>query len=86
MARKKVKNIKSFGRYIKRSLKRYFSDLKGTEPTELYQQMVEELERHLFEYVMSHTNRNITRTANILGISRATLRKKLDYYGIPRER
>ena len=85
MARKKVKNIKSFGRYIKRSLKRYFSDLKGTEPTELYQQMVEELERHLFEYVMSHTKGNITRTANILGISRATLRKKLDYYGIPRE-
>lgn len=86
MARKKVKNIKSFGRYIRRSLKRYFSDLKGTEPTELYQQMVEELERHLFEYVMSHTNGNITRTANILGISRSTLRKKLDYYGIPRER
>ena len=85
MAGKKVKNIKSFGRYIKRSLKRYFSDLKGTEPTELYQQMVEELERHLFEYVMSHTKGNITRTAKILGISRATLRKKLDYYGIPKE-
>ena len=47
--------------------------------------MVEELERHLFEYVMSHTNGNITRTAKILGISRATLRKKLDYYGISRE-
>ncbi len=79
------KKIKPFGQYIRRSLKRYFADLKGTEPTELYQQMTEELERHLFEYVMSHTDGNISRAARILGVSRATLRKKIDQYEIARQ-
>lgn len=72
--------IKPFGRYIKRSLKRYFADLKGTDPAGLHQQLTEELERHLFEYVLAHTSGNISRTARILGISRATLRKKLRQY------
>lgn len=72
--------IKPFGQYIKRSLKRYFADLKGTDPADLHQQLTEELERHLFAYVLTHTDGNISRTAKILGISRTTLRKKLSQY------
>ncbi len=78
---RKKKN-KPFGQYVKRLLKQYFADLNGTEPTELYPQIVEELERHLFKYVISHTDGNISRAAKILGISRATLRKKIDQYDL----
>ncbi len=79
------KKIKPFGRSINRSLKRYFADLKGTDPADLHQQMTEELERHLFKFVMSHTDRNVSRSAKILGISRATLRKKLRKYDISQD-
>ena len=76
------KKIKPFGRYINRSLKGYFAELKGTDPTGLYQQMTEELERHLFKFVMKQAQGNISRAARILGISRSTLRNKLDQYDI----
>lgn len=76
------KKIKPFGRYINRSLKRYFADLKGADPVGLHQQMTEELERHLLKFVISHANGNISRAAKILGISRSTLRKKINHYGI----
>ena len=79
------KKIKPFGSSINRSLKQYFADLKGTDPADLHQQMTEELERHLLIFVMSHTGRNVSRSAKILGISRATLRKKLRKYDIRRD-
>ncbi len=74
--------IKPFGQYINLTLEGYFTDLKGADPMGLHQQMTEELERHLFKFVISHANGNISRTAKILGISRATLRKKINHYGI----
>ncbi len=76
------KKDKSFGRYFKGLLERYFNDLGGTEPTQLYPQLIEEMERHLFEFVIMHTDGNISRAAKILGISRSTLRKKIDQYDI----
>lgn len=79
------RKIKPFGRNLKRSLKRYFADLKGDDPTDLHQQLTEELERHLYAFVLAHTNGNISRTASILGISRVTLRKKLTQYGMAQQ-
>ncbi len=39
--------------------------------------IIREVERPLLEVVMNHAGGNITRTAQLLGINRATLRKKL---------
>ena len=74
------KKIKPLSRYIRRSLKQYFKDLNGTDPVDLHNQMTQEMERHLFDYVIKHTNGNRSRAAAILGISRSTLRKKLELY------
>ncbi|MDE0308967.1 MAG: Fis family transcriptional regulator [Acidiferrobacterales bacterium] len=74
------KKVKPLSRYIRRSLKQYFDDLNGTDPSGLHVQMTQELERHLFDYVLKHTNGNRSRAAAILGMSRSTLRKKLTQY------
>ena len=67
---------------VRESLDNYFDQLDGTAPNELYQLVISQVERPLFESVMRHTRGNQTRAAALLGISRATLRKKLALYNI----
>ena len=62
---------------VRRSLRSYFRDLNGEEPSNLYQMVINEIEKPLLEIVMEQTDRNQTRAAVILGINRNTLRKKL---------
>ena len=67
---------------VRQSLDEYFDQLQGTEPNELYQLVISQAERPLFERVMQYTGGNQTKAAAVLGISRATLRKKLALYNI----
>ncbi|RMG36893.1 MAG: Fis family transcriptional regulator [Gammaproteobacteria bacterium] len=67
---------------VRECLDQYFDQLEGTEPSDLYQMVIAQTERPLFERVMRHTGGNQTRAASLLGISRATLRKKLALYNI----
>ena len=76
------KKPKPLSRYIRRSLKQYFADLNGADPTGLHEQMTQELERHLYDYVLKHADGNRSRAAAILGVSRSTLRKKIEQYGL----
>ncbi|MCG6872875.1 MAG: DNA-binding transcriptional regulator Fis [Gammaproteobacteria bacterium] len=64
------------------SLRRYFKDLNGHRPSGLYQLVMRETERPLLEMVMVYTRGNQSQAAEILGINRNTLRKKLKLYGI----
>lgn len=68
--------------YVRKALEKYFSDLNGHNPGDLYQLFMSEVERPLLEKVMDHTKGNQTRAAEVLGINRGTLRKKLDYYDL----
>ncbi len=45
-------------------------------PDNLYEEVMREVEVPLIDVVMQHTNGNISKASAILGISRATLRKK----------
>ena len=45
-------------------------------PDNLYEEVMKEVEKPLIEAVLDHTNGNVTKAAEILGISRQTLRKK----------
>ncbi len=67
---------------VRDALNSYFAQLDGHGTNELYQMVMEEVERPLFQTVMEHTNGNQTRAAAMLGISRSTLRKKLSHYDI----
>lgn len=64
------------------SLDRYFEDLNGQPPSELYEFVLSEVERPLFEKVMREARGNVTRAAQMLGINRATLRTRLAKYGL----
>ena len=77
-----MKRRKPLNKYIRRSLKQYFADLDGSNPTDLHKRLVEELERELFNYAVQHTEGNRTHAAAMLGISRSTLQRKLAYYNI----
>jgi Fis family transcriptional regulator len=67
---------------VHKALYAYFKQLNGYETTDLYDVVLREFERPLFSCVMEHYNGNQTRAAEILGISRVTLRKKLQLYDL----
>lgn len=67
---------------VKRSMERYFRDLNGEKPVHLYSMVLREVERPLLEVVMKYAKSNQCRAAEILGINRNTLRKKLKEYGL----
>ena len=55
----------------------YFTDLDGCPADNLYDMMLNEMERGLFTAVLEQTRGNQTKAAAMLGINRTTLRKKL---------
>ncbi|CAK0766842.1 Fis family transcriptional regulator, factor for inversion stimulation protein [Gammaproteobacteria bacterium] len=64
-----------------RALERYFQHLDGHPTTNLYDLVMGEVEAPLLEVVMAYVQGNQSRAAEMLGISRGTLRKKLAQYG-----
>ena len=67
-------------KYVSKALENYFSQLDGQKPVDLYAMVLEEVEIPLIEAVMVYARGNQCRAANVLGISRGTLRKKLKIY------
>ena len=55
----------------------YFRHLAGHDTTGVYELFITQVERGLLGVVLEHTQGNQTRAAEILGINRGTLRKKL---------
>jgi Fis family transcriptional regulator len=70
------------GSTVKTALKLYFNNLNGHNPGSIYQMVIAEVERPMFETVMEYVNGNQSRASQILGISRSTLRKKLKIYDL----
>lgn len=67
---------------LERALGNYFQDLGDQRPSDLYRRVLDQVEPPLLEKVMVHTRGNQSRAADILGISRGTLRTKLKRYGM----
>jgi Fis family transcriptional regulator len=67
---------------VRTSLSAYFDALDGHDTTDLYQMVLREVERPMFEAVLEHTGHNLSAAAQLLGISRGTFRKKLREHGI----
>ena len=73
---------KPLRKHTEDALKQYFDNLNGDRPGDLYDLVIGEVERPLFEVVMEHTQGNQSQAAGILGINRGTLRKKLKTYSL----
>ena len=67
---------------VRKMMKQYFKDLDGEKPSGIYNMVVNCVEKPLLEVVMVHAQGNQTRAAELLGINRNTLRKKLQEHGI----
>lgn len=65
---------------VTHALQRYFMQLDGESPSNLYAMVLAEIEYPLLATVMQQTKGNQSEAAKILGISRGTLRKKLRTY------
>ena len=68
--------------HVANSVRRYLRDLDGHQTQDLYNIALRELEIPLFAEVLQHCDGNQSRAAAMLGIHRATLRKKLRDYGL----
>ena len=62
---------------VRRNLNRYFRDLDGEAPHAIYDMVVASVEKPMLEVVLKHAAGNQTVAAEMLGISRSTLRRKL---------
>ena len=67
---------------VKKAVDQYFSQLNGYDANGLYEMVISEVEKPLIEATLTHTGHNQTKAAMVLGLSRSTLRKKMDHYNI----
>jgi len=67
---------------VEQALQDYLQQLNGTPPNNLYDLILQEVEKPLLQTVLQHTRHNQTRAAAYLGINRGTLRKKLKQYDL----
>jgi len=72
---------------VERKLSSYFADQPdGIPPVGLYDRVLEEVERPLIQLTLSATRGNQVRAAEILGLNRNTLRKKISDLGVEMQR
>ena len=72
---------------VERKLSSYFADQPdGLPPVGLYDRVLEEVERPLIQLTLSATRGNQVRAAEILGLNRNTLRKKISDLGVEMQR
>ena len=67
---------------VRHALTRYLEQLDGHAGNDLYRMVLSEVEPPMLQTVLEHCGGNQTRAAQMLGMSRSTLRKKLGEYGL----
>ena len=77
----KSKN-KPLSEQVIKAMKKYFATLGDTNPANVYEMVMAEVEPELLKAVMKYAKNNQSKAATALGLNRATLRKKLHRYNI----
>ncbi len=67
---------------IRTALEQYFQHLDGEPASGVYEMVLNRVEKPMLEIVMREASDNQTRAADMLGINRNTLRKKLTDHGL----
>jgi len=68
--------------FVEKFLDGYFTHLDGEYPKNMYKMVIKEVEIPLIKAALSYVDNNKQRAAELLGISRGTLRKKIIEYGL----
>jgi len=69
-------------KWLDKSIKQYVGAMDENNNGHLHELIMGGIEKPLVEIVLQETNGNQTQAANILGINRNTLRKKISEYEI----
>ncbi len=67
---------------VEQAMENYFKHLDGQDVSDVYEMVMAEVEAPMLEIVLKYTRHNQTRAAQVLGLNRGTLRKKLKQYGL----
>lgn len=67
---------------VRGALDAYFKDLDGQPPHAVYDMVLNCVEKPMLAYVLNLANGNQSKAAEILGLNRNTLRKKLKQHNI----
>lgn len=67
---------------VHKAVDKFFDHLDGQPAADLYDMVMAEVEEPLLQVVMKHARDNQSRAAEILGLNRGTLRKKLKQYNL----
>lgn len=69
-------------RCVRRAVESYFRDLDGEKPNAIYDLVIGYVEKPMLEAVLRHAEGNQTLAADMLGLNRNTLRKKIKAHRI----
>ena len=75
-------NDNEMARYVRKAIDGYFKDLDGERARGVYDMVINCVEKPLLESVLNRVSGNQTHAAQMLGINRNTLRKKMKAHGI----
>lgn len=67
---------------VKQSLEDYFKHLDGQPPHAIYEMVLGCVEKPMLEYILNKVGGNQSKAAEILGLNRNTLRKKMAEYNL----
>jgi Fis family transcriptional regulator len=77
-----MKEESELSRTVRRAIDSYFRDLDGQKPHAIYEMVIHCVERPMLESVLERADGNQSRAAEILGLNRNTLRKKMKEHGL----
>ena len=75
-------NENEMARFVRKAIDGYFKDLDGEKARGVYGMVINCVEKPLLETVLHRLQGNQSHAAQVLGINRNTLRKKMKTHGI----
>ncbi|MDR3087996.1 MAG: Fis family transcriptional regulator [Azoarcus sp.] len=70
-------DINDINEAVVRTLEQYFQDLDGEKPCAIYDMVIKCIEKPMLQFVLDRASGNQSAAAQLLGINRNTLHRKL---------